>query len=132
MFQSKLVRFMVKRAAVFFAVLSAADLAFLGNSRWVVLAGLAVGTLLSVARLMGNEWLFQKIFQMTGGKAAAGSILVFTGLQLILLPIIMILYFISVWMLYGFVAGIMAVPVIVMINSFTETFGMTKNNFEGR
>ncbi len=132
MFQSKLVRFMVKRAVVFFAVLSVADLAFLGNSRWLVLAGLTVGTLLSVARLMGNEWLFQKIFQLTGGKAVAGSILVFTGLQLILLPVIVILYCISVWALYGFVAGIMAVPVIVMINSFTETFGMTKNNFEGR
>lgn len=123
---------MVKRAAVFFAVLSVADLAFLENNRWLVLAGLAVGTLLSVARLMINEWLFQKIFQLTGGKAVTGSILVFTGLQLILLPVILILYFISIWVLFGFVAGIMAVPVIVMINSFTETFGMTKNNFEGR
>ena len=132
LFQSKLVRFMVKRAAVFLAVLSVADLAFLGNNRWLVLAGLAVGTLLSVARLMGNEWLFQKIFQLTGGKAVAGSILVFTGLQLILLPVILLVYFVSVWALYGFVAGVIAVPAVVMVNSVTETFKMTKNNFEGR
>lgn len=132
MFQSKLVRFMVKRAAVFLAVLSVADLIFLGNNRWLVLAGLTVGTLLSVARLMGNEWLFRKIFQLTGGKAVAGSILVFTGLQLILLPVILLVYFVSVWTLYGFVAGVLAVPAVVMINSVTETFKMTKNNFEGR
>ena len=121
---------MVKRAAVFLAAMSVADLAFLGNNRWLVLAGLAVGTLLSVARLMGNEWLFRKIIKLSGGKAVAGSILVFTGLQLILLPVILLLYLISVWVLYGFVAGVMAVPVVVMINSVTETFGMTKNNFE--
>lgn len=132
LFQSKLVRFMVKRAAVFLAVLSVADLIFLGNNRWLVLAGLTVGTLLSVARLMGNEWLFRKIFQLTGGKAVAGSILVFTGLQLILLPVILLVYFVSVWTLYGFVAGVLAVPAVVMINSVTETFKMTKNNFEGR
>jgi hypothetical protein len=132
LFQSKLVRFMVKRAAVFLAVLSVADLAFLGNNRWLVLAGLTVGTLLSVARLMGNEWLFRKIFQLTGGKAMAGSILVFTGLQLILLPVILLVYLVSVWALYGFVAGVLAVPAVVMINSVTETFKMTKNNFEGR
>lgn len=130
MLQSKLIRFMVKRAAVFLAAMSVADLAFLGNNRWLVLAGLAVGTLLSVARLMGNEWLFRKIIKLSGGKAVAGSILVFTGLQLILLPVILLLYLISVWVLYGFVAGVMAVPVVVMINSVTETFGMTKNNFE--
>lgn len=132
LFQSKLVRFMVKRAAVFFAILSVADLAFLGNNRWLVFAGLTVGTLLSVARLMGNEWLFRKILHLTGGKAVAGSILVFTGLQLILLPVILIVYFISTWVLYGFVAGVMAVPAVVMVNSVTETFKITKNNFEGR
>lgn len=132
LFQSKLVRFIVKRVAVFLAVLSVADLAFLGNNRWLVLAGLAVGTLLSVARLMGNEWLFRKIFQFTGGKAVAGSILVFTGLQLILLPVILLVYLVSTWVLYGFLAGVMAVPAVVMVNSVTETFKITKNNFEGR
>lgn len=130
LFMSKLVRFMVKRAAILFSVLSAADMVFLGQNRWSVFAGLAAGTLLSIARLMGNEWLFQKIFALSGEKAMAGSILVFTGLQLVLLPIILILYFLSLWALYGFVAGILAVPAVVMINSITETFGMTKNNFE--
>ena len=130
LFRSKLVKFMVKRAAVLFFVLSTADLAFLGQDRWPVFAGLVAGTLLSIAKLVGNEWLFQKIFTLSGEKAMAGSILVFTGLQLVLLPIILILYYLSLWALYGFVAGILAVPLIVMINSVTETFGITKNNFE--
>ena len=121
---------MVKRAAVWLFILSAADLAFLGQNRWPAFAGLVAGTLLSIAKLMGNEWLFQEVFKLSGGKAVAGSILVFTGLQLVLLPIILILYYLSLWAFYGFVAGILAVPLIVMINSITETFGITKNNFE--
>lgn len=130
MFRSKLEKFIVKRAAIFLILLSAADLAFLGENRWLTLAGLLAGTSLSIARLIVNEWLFKEVFKLSGGKAAAGSILVFTAVQLVLLPVLLLLYFLSAWILYGFVAGILAVPVIVMVNSITEAFGITKNNFE--
>ena len=130
LFKSKLEKFIVKRAAVFLIVLSAAALAFLGENGWLAFAGLFAGTLLSVVRLIGNELIFKAVFKLNGGKAVAGSILVFTAIQLILLPVILLVYFLNVWILYGFVAGILAVPVIVMINSITEAFGITKNNFE--
>lgn len=128
--RSKLDRFILRRAAVFLLLLSAADLVFLGKNSWLAFTGLLAGTLLSIVRLVGNEWLFKEVFKFNGGKAVAGSILVFTAIQLILLPIILLLYFLNTWILFGFVAGILAVPVIVMVNSITEAFGMTKNNFE--
>lgn len=126
----KLDRFIVKRAAIFLILCSAASLALLGQNRWTALAGLLAGTLLSVARLIGNERLFTAFSGWDGGKAVAGSILVFTAIQLALLPLILILYMINAWLLYGFVAGILAVPIIVMGNSITEAIGLTKNNFE--
>ncbi len=126
----KLDRFIVKRAVIFLVLCSAADLALPEKNRWPALAGLFAGTLLSVARLVGNERLFQAFSGWNGGKAVAGSILVFTAIQLALLPLILILYMISAWLLYGFIAGILAVPLIVMINSITETLGLTKNDFE--
>ncbi len=130
MFFGKLDRFIVKRAAIYLILLSAADLALLGKNRWPALAGLLVGTLLSVARLVGNERLFHAFSAWNGGKAVAGSILVFTAIQLAFLPVILILYIINAWVLYGFIAGILAVPAIVMGNSITEAAGLTKNDFE--
>lgn len=130
MFFGKLDRFIVKRAAIYLILLSAADLALLEKNRWPALAGLLAGTLLSVARLVGNERLFQAFSGWNGGKAVAGSILVFTAIQLAFLPVILILYIINAWVLYGFIAGILAVPAIVMGNSITEAIGLTKNNFE--
>lgn len=130
MFLGKLDRFIVKRVLIFLILCSAADLALLEQNRWTALAGLFAGTLLSVVRLIGNERLFHAFSGWNGGKAIAGSIFVFTAIQLALLPVILILYIISTWVLYGFIAGILAVPVIVMVNSITEAIGLTKNDFE--
>jgi hypothetical protein len=105
-------------------------MAFFENDKWHILYGLLAGVFVSLGRLGSNEWIFRKVFNLKGEKAAVGSITAFTASQLVLMLIIIIAYFISVWVLYGLIAGILAVPVIIMINSITEAFGITKNNFE--
>ena len=120
----------MKRTAVFLILSSAADLVFLEKNRWLALAGLFEGVLLSLARLIGNGRILKAILQLNGNKAVGVGILVFTAFQLALLPVILLLYFLNAWTLYGFVAGILAVPAVVMVNSITEAFGITKNNFE--
>lgn len=130
LFKSRLNKFIVKRATVLLILLMTVDLAFLEKNRWLVLAGLLVGAFVSVGRFSSNEWLLKKVFQLNGDKAVTGSIVAFTLNQLILMPIIAITYFLNVWALYGLVVGFLVVPAIIMINSITEAFGITKNSFE--
>ena len=133
MFKSRLDKFILKRAAALFFVLATADIAFSGVGRWMILAGLSAGAIISTGRLCSNEWLFKKIFRLNqsdGKRAAAGSMAAFTISQLVLIPVIVLAYLLSVWALYGFIAGILIIPIVIMINSITEAFGITKNNFE--
>lgn len=130
LFKSKIEKFLIRRAAVLFILLAAADLAFLGSDRWPLLAGLAVGALFGACRLGCNHWIYTKVFHTAGGKTLAGSIAAFTAAELFLLPVVAIIYFFSVFALYGFIAGVLTVPAVIMVNSITEAFGITKNNFE--
>lgn len=111
-------------------LLTAAELLFCKSNRWFILGGLLAGALISIGRLCGNEWILKRIFKLNGGKAAAVGIVAFTLNQFVLLPVIVLTYFINTWALYGLIAGILVVPVIIMINSITEAFGVTKNSFE--
>lgn len=121
---------MVKRAAAALILLTATDMIFLGRNRWLVLAGLLAGAFISVGRFSGNGWILKKVFQLTGDKAVTGSIVIFTASQLVLMPVIVITYFLNVWIFYGLIAGFLNVPLVIMINSITEAFGITKNSFE--
>ena len=103
---------------------------FLKSNRWFVLGGLLAGAFISIGRLSSNEWILKKTLKPSGGKSVAGSIIAFTLSQLVMLPVVVLTYFIDVWALYGLVAGVLVVPFIIMMNSITEAFGITKNSFE--
>lgn len=130
MLKSKIDKFLVKRTALFLILLTVADIAFLGSNKWFVLAGLLAGASLSIGRLVSNEWILKRTFELNGEKAVTGSIAAFTISQIVIIPVIVITYFFSTWLFYGLLAGIMVVPMIVMINSITEAIGITKNSFE--
>lgn len=130
LFESKLDKFIIKRAAVLAIILTAADIAFLGSNRWLILYGLLFGTAVGLARLLSNEWILKVTFKAGKGKVLTGSIAAFTINQLALVPIILLAYFLSGWLLCGLITGLLIVPAIVMINSITEAFGITKNSFE--
>lgn len=130
LFESKLDKFILKRAAVLVILLTAVDIAFLGSNRWFALGGLLLGTVVSLGRLLSNEWILKVTFKASKGKALAGSIAAFTINQLALVPMILLAYFLNLWLFGGLIAGFLVVPAIVMLNSITEAFGITKNSFE--
>lgn len=128
--KSKLDHFLVKREALFLIFLTAADIAFLGENRWPALPGLLAGAFVITARLGISERIAAKTFGRNAGKTDAARIAAYTVSQLVWVPAVVLAYFISIWTLYGFVAGALVVPLIIMMNSVTEAFGITKNNFE--
>ena len=130
MFKSKLDKFIVKRAAALLILLTAAELLFLKSNRWFVLEGLLAGAFISIGRLSSNEWILKKTLKSNGGQAVAGSIVAFILSYLVLISVITFIYFLNVWAFYGLITGILVVPIIIMMNSITEMFGITKNRFE--
>lgn len=130
LFNSKLDKFIAKRAAVLLIVLTAAGVLFFRGSRWLTLAGLFTGAFLSIGRFISKEWIFRKILKLNEKKAAAYSAAIIAISQLVLFPIIVLTYFINIWFFYGLIAGILVIPLVIMLNSITEAFGITKNNFE--
>lgn len=126
------------------SLLTIIDIVFV-KEKWLVLTGLYVGTILSMAKFGSYAWVFGKIIGVgtnasdEGGsesrlperrQSPGSSIIVFTLNQLILLPLLFLAYYLSTRLFVGFVAGILTVPFVILVNSITEALGITKNHFE--
>ena len=134
MFKSKIEQFVAKKAVICLVLLSIIDMIVM-DYRWLVLGGLVLGAILSVAKFGSYAWVFDRICSMDQSgfskkQAPGSSITVFMLNQLILLPLLFLAYFLNRWIFAGFVAGILIVPFVIMINSITEVLGITKNHFE--
>ncbi len=134
MLKTKLERFIAKRVLICVILLTIIDLVLLEH-KWFVLIGLIPGAIFSLAKFGSYAWVFGKILGVSSkaglDKLAPGSsIAVFMLNQFILLPLLFIAYFLHQWIFIGFIAGILLVPFVVMINCMTEGIGITKNHFE--
>lgn len=128
--KSGLSGFITKRAAVFVLILSAADLAFGGSGKWMMLLGLMAGAAVGILRFYGNGWILKLILRQESRQNPVGSAVLFTAGQLAVFVFAFLAYCVGIRTLYGFVAGVLVIPLAVMMNSVTEAFGITKNNFE--
>lgn len=131
MLKNKMTCFMAKRVLLCFGILSIIDIIWFEN-RWFILAGLSAGGILSIVKFGSYVWIFGRILSPSaaGRINAGGSIAVFAMNQLILLPLLYLAYVLNHWFFAGVVAGILLVPLVIMINCITEATGITKNNFE--
>lgn len=134
MFKSKLEQFLAKRVLICFVVLSIIDIIIVKN-RWLVLAGFTAGTALSLLKFGSNTLALGRIYssnQETDPKkqgSISGVILLIVN-QIMLLPMILMSYFLNRWVFWGLIAGILSVPFVIMLNSITEAIGITENHFE--
>lgn len=128
--KSGLERFVAKRAAVLFLLLAAAAAVFLGSGRWPALAGLLAGAFLGAGRFRSNEWIFAKILGEKGGKAAAAGAALYAAGMLALFAALASAYFLNSWLFRGVLAGLFLNPAVIMLNSVTEAFGVTRNGFD--
>lgn len=136
MFSSKIEQFILKRLLICFILLSIIDMVVFEN-RWPVLAGLATGTVVSALKFCGNAKSLSGIFNNAaqgsrGRRGQHSSTVIFLLNQIILLPLLFLAYYMGQWVFWGFVAGILTVPLLIMLNSITEAFGITRNHFGER
>jgi hypothetical protein len=107
------------------------------ENRWPLFFGLAAGTVISAVKFCGTAAALAGFFgaavQDGHGKSGQRSAMViFLINQIILLPLLFLAYYISLWVFWGFIAGVLAIPLLIMLNSITEAFGITRNHFGER
>ncbi|MDP4118423.1 MAG: hypothetical protein Q8873_04445 [Bacillota bacterium] len=132
MFKSRLEGFIAKRTVVYLAITVIAAMFF--KDRWYIACGLSAGAFFSAAKFAGYAWGYRRLTEETSGnkvnfKAVVRNIIIFVVSQLITITLLFEFYFYNVWLFGGFVAGLMAAPAILVVNSVTEVLGITKNNF---
>lgn len=134
MFKNKLFVFVLKRVLICFIVLSIIVMISI-KQRWFAFAGIFSGGILSILRFGSSTAVFTRITAAVPGSApvrhgAGVSVLVYVINQVILLPLIFVAYKLGQWFFSGFVAGILLVPFVVMLNSVTEILAITHNEFK--
>jgi hypothetical protein len=96
----------------------------------MLLIGFYSGGALSILRYLSNAWIFS-IKQNNENKLLLHlkTIVLFFGNQILLLTLLFIYFSLNRWLFIGLIAGVLLAPFIVVINSITEVFGITKNGF---
>ena len=134
MFKTKLEKFIAKRSLLFFVILAILDIVLFKN-RWYCLVGLFLGGIFSVSKFRSYSMVFTRIIgsasiNVKNSHAVRNSLIVFFINQIILLPILFISLKFNSWFFMGIVAGILLVPLVLMINTITEPLRLTHNNYE--
>lgn len=139
MLKNKLANFVAKRVLICSVILSIIILVWLGQ-KWFALAGLLLGSALSIIKFGSYTWLFERILSAaannsiaTGSKrksSARLSMLGFLANQIIVFPVLFAAYFLNQWFFAGITAGVLLVPFVIIVNCITEALKITSNNFE--
>lgn len=134
MLKSKLERFVAKRVLIVFILMAILDIVLM-NQKWHVLVGMLLGGIFSLFKFSSYAFVFSKVIASAANNdrrnpAVKRSMLIFIINQLVLLPILYVSYKFNEWFFMGIVAGILLVPLVLIINSITEPLKITHNNFE--
>lgn len=134
MLKTKLEKFVAKRVLIYFMILAILDIVLMEN-KWYVLLGLFLGGMFSVLKFSSYSFVFSSMIasEIKGsGKSSPvrKSFIIFFINQLVLLPILYLALKYNQWFFIGVVAGILLVPLVILINCVTEPLKLTHNNFE--
>ncbi len=128
--ENKLWKFIAKRSLVLFVLLSTLNIAFM-KERWLVLAGLALGSSFGILKLSSLIRACENVLIKTDKpNKSSGVIVKFLINQIVTVVLLAVSLSISLWFFTGITAGVLLVPAAIFINNITEILGITKNNFE--
>ncbi len=126
---SNILKFFVKRVAVFYGTTLIVCLAIRGQ-QLVMVTALTAGVLLSLFKFAVLESVFGHLIGTASKKQAVTVSLVIYLLNLVIIGITAVFAMqFGVYALGAAMAGILSVLIIVMINAVTEAFGITKNHY---
>ncbi len=134
MAERSLFNFVIKRVIFYYLLLTIADIVLM-TQKWPILAGLTAGGIIGTVRFGTTASMFGRIPFISGKKdrksfSSVGKQMVFVINQVILLPLLYFSYKAGMAFFGGIAAGILLVPLVLLINSITEVLKITHNNFE--
>jgi hypothetical protein len=121
-------KFLIRAAFVLTLVLIAFSQIIFGIS-FTILVGLIIGYLISILRLIVLCNMAECIIQTTDRKNNR-DILAYLLVHIVTIIAFIIAASISLKLFAAVAAGVLTVPLSITINSVTEFFGTTRNNFE--
>lgn len=121
--------YMKIRIVIVYMLLVITSLIFFDN-RWNMVIGLTCGALVGILKYIALSKYISNILFKEQGKQYLRIFVNFLSLQAITILLMVFSIKISLWSFFGIVAGLLLIPAIITINSFTEALGMSHNNFQ--
>lgn len=128
--ESKLEKFIIKRALIIFIILSIIS-SVLAKEKWFSLAGLALGSVFSFIRLKALESALSGILISRARLSASAFMAIkyaVNQIALIFLLFVSVKY--NIWFFIGMTAGILLVPLTILLNGICAGFSIMHNNIE--
>lgn len=127
--KGSLEKFIVTRSLVVMLAFSIVAVIFF-SGRWAFLAGLALGYGTVILKLYAMGRMLDGLLVRRQSPAFLGGLVQYLLRFGLLFLIMVVSAVIDTWMLFGSLAGAIALPIVVMVNGMTEAMGLTHNNFE--
>jgi hypothetical protein len=126
---NSLEKFIAKRVLIIFGVLVILNLIFVSQRMYVML-GLIIGSIFGFMRFSSLGATISRLVLHDKSNTVKETFIRYmvNHVAMIVLCAVSIRY--SLWMFIGVIAGVLIIPVIIMINGITEGLGVTHNRFE--
>lgn len=122
--------FIKTRIIIVYIVLIMISLVLFDN-RWNIVIGLTCGSVFGILKYIGASRFISNILLQREENVSLARIFVkFLSLQAVTVLLMTVSLSISLWSFLGVVAGILLIPLIILINSLTEALGLSHNNFQ--
>lgn len=122
--------FIKTRIIIVYVVLIVTTL-ILFDKRWNIVIGVSCGTIFGILKYIGTSRFLSNLLLQGEQIPCLGKTLVkFLSLQIVTVFFMVVSICIDLWSFFGVVAGILLVPVIILVNSITEALGISHNNFQ--
>lgn len=122
--------FIKTRIIIVYIVLLIISLILFDN-RWNIVIGLTCGVVFGILKYIGASRFISNILVQREEKLFLARILVkFLSLQVVNVLFMAVSISINLWVFLGVVAGILLIPLIILVNSLTEVLGISHNNFQ--
>ncbi|OPZ83728.1 MAG: hypothetical protein BWY74_04390 [Firmicutes bacterium ADurb.Bin419] len=95
--------------------------------------GLICGSLLGILKFaVTSKFISVELGQGEEGLSRRNMFVKYLLMQPANILLLAVSIYFSLWFFFGVVVGVLLMPVIILINIFTETLGLSHNNFQLR
>lgn len=129
--KAKALQCFIKTRIIIVYIVSIIISLILFDNRWNIVIGLTCGSVFGILKyIVASRFISNILLQREENLSLARILVKFLSLQVVTVLLMAVSIRISLWSFLGVVAGILLIPLIILINSLTEALGISHNNFQ--